>query len=227
MINRRWGIVVLSPDGVDMANEIVCVCVEDSKIVAEMRIHRPDAHIFEEDRLHAMDCLWNIENPEDINTACIRMNRFIQGCCYNYILVPAHQQSELSAILHLMKETRDKLHDRDTQSIRLDRLICIEDAVAMLRKLKNLPMVNNEIDLRWEQLTGEWNMMTTVEYSHAVAEYFLSSLEPETAFFEEVEQMEEQLEETEERVEMEMGGCLDAVTPENTCYAECPKQANL
>ena len=102
-----------------------------------MRIHRSQANIQPGEKLHSLDYLWNIGKAEDINTACIRMNRFLQCCCYNYILVPAHQQHEVSAILHQMKQTRDDLHNRDTQSIRLDRLICIEDAVHMLRLARN------------------------------------------------------------------------------------------
>lgn len=58
------------------------------------------------------------------------------------------------------------------------------------RKLRNLPLVNNEVDQKWEQLTGEWEQMSPLKHARAVANYFLGSLEPETAYFDEEEERE-------------------------------------
>ncbi|CAJ0579371.1 unnamed protein product, partial [Mesorhabditis spiculigera] len=75
---------------------------------------------------------WEPTAINDINTTCATIAKFSASCWKEMLLVPACQLQLFTDFFHWMKETRDNLYRRDTQSIRLDRLMCIEDVVQVI-----------------------------------------------------------------------------------------------
>uniref|UniRef100_A0A0R3RVG0 Mab-21 domain-containing protein n=1 Tax=Elaeophora elaphi TaxID=1147741 RepID=A0A0R3RVG0_9BILA len=103
-------------------------------------------------------------NHINIHHACLRIANEMRGCWANLILVPASQYQHLAASLVWIKQKRDTALKRDTVSIRAERLICMEDMIAVIGRL-----VETDVDdsSRWEQ-----NISSNLSYAcdlHAAA----------------------------------------------------------
>uniref|UniRef100_A0A915Q2G4 Uncharacterized protein n=1 Tax=Setaria digitata TaxID=48799 RepID=A0A915Q2G4_9BILA len=87
-------------------------------------------------------------NHLNVHHACLRIASEMKGCWSNLILVPASQYQSLAASLAWIKQKRDIALKRDTASIRTERLICMEDMIAVIGRIFETDVDDSS---RWEQ----------------------------------------------------------------------------
>ncbi|KHN77703.1 hypothetical protein Tcan_04368 [Toxocara canis] len=97
---------------------------------------------------HGFSSLYQTNNHLDVNRACLRAANLLRGCWSNLILVPASQYQDVAASLVWIKNKRDTAFKRDTVSIRVERLICLEDMLAVVGHLLE---ANVDDSPQWEQ----------------------------------------------------------------------------
>ncbi|VDN04621.1 unnamed protein product [Thelazia callipaeda] len=90
------------------------------------------------------------EKPNHVNLhhACLRIASKMKGCLSNLILVPASQYQNMAASLTWIKQKRDMALKRDTTSIRKERLMCMEDMIAVIGRIFEIDVDDSS---RWEQ----------------------------------------------------------------------------
>uniref|UniRef100_A0A2K6VNE6 HMG box domain-containing protein n=1 Tax=Onchocerca volvulus TaxID=6282 RepID=A0A2K6VNE6_ONCVO len=87
-------------------------------------------------------------NHLNVHHAYFRIASEMKGCWSNLILVPASQYQSLAASLAWIKRKRDNALKRDTASIRTERLICMEDMIAVIGRIFETDVDDSS---RWEQ----------------------------------------------------------------------------
>ncbi|KAL3984542.1 hypothetical protein ACH3XW_34945 [Acanthocheilonema viteae] len=96
-------------------------------------------------------------NHLNVHHACLRIANEMKECWANLILVPASQYQTLAASLAWIKQKRDIALKRDTTSIRTERLICVEDMIAVIGRIVETDVEENS---RWEQ-----NILSNFRYA--------------------------------------------------------------
>uniref|UniRef100_A0A0M3JFY7 Transposable element n=1 Tax=Anisakis simplex TaxID=6269 RepID=A0A0M3JFY7_ANISI len=97
---------------------------------------------------HGFSSLCQTANHLDVNRACLRIANQLRACWSNLILVPASQYQDVAASLVWIKNKRDNAFKRDTASIRVERLICLEDMLAVIGSLLEVTVDDTPL---WEQ----------------------------------------------------------------------------
>ncbi|PAV75396.1 hypothetical protein WR25_14866 [Diploscapter pachys] len=105
----------------------------------------------------------------------VHMSKFLQNSWDNLILVPADQFKQITTALHWIKQRRDTYNRRDTASIRLDRLICLEDVISVFREVNDKVLFDLEDDEEWDRLQ-HLRVSDTVIYGRATCHYFTAAL---------------------------------------------------
>uniref|UniRef100_A0A915B5G3 HMG box domain-containing protein n=1 Tax=Parascaris univalens TaxID=6257 RepID=A0A915B5G3_PARUN len=97
---------------------------------------------------HGFSSIAQTSNHLDVNRACLRIANQLRGCWSNLILVPASQYQDVAASLLWIKKKRDIAWKRDTASIRVERLICLEDMLAVIAHMLEAKVDDSP---QWEQ----------------------------------------------------------------------------
>ncbi|CAJ0955541.1 unnamed protein product, partial [Mesorhabditis belari] len=153
---KRWCVLVASEETDGFApEEIWCQAFENDVMVARMAFlvkkeksagsgssegtftEAPVSNATESEKLkksiETQMVYWLPENISDLNAVCLAIYKFCANCWNNMILVPASQLTHFIDFFHWLKDSRDLHYKRDTQSIRLDRFMCIEDVIQVFR----------------------------------------------------------------------------------------------
>ncbi|VDL73374.1 unnamed protein product [Nippostrongylus brasiliensis] len=133
----RWALIVLSKDSAGVVpNEICSIVMENAKVVGEMRlIRRGFQPKLSRNAQNIRNITWDPSLPSDVNMAAIQLVKFIQGTWNGLVMIPEHQMSRLGIAMHWMKQTRDAYCRRDTSTMRLDRIMCLEDIITVFRQV--------------------------------------------------------------------------------------------
>ncbi|CAG9534293.1 unnamed protein product [Cercopithifilaria johnstoni] len=167
LAKKRFGLLTVRPYCIFKSNstgdELICppaeICtyvmslnegIVDSKRIL-IRHDYPTNHQFHQfSRISENGFCELLQTPNYLNVhhACLRIANEMRGCWANLILVPASQYQSLAASLVWIKRKRDIALKRDTTSIRTERLICMEDMIAVIGRI-----VETDVDdsSRWEQ----------------------------------------------------------------------------
>nr|CDJ82886.1 Protein ZK1128.3 [Haemonchus contortus] len=148
----RWALIVLSKDSAGVIpNEICAVVMENAKVVGEMRlIRRGFQPKPSRNAQNVRNITWDPSLPSEI---------------------PEHQMSRLGIAMHWMKQTRDAYCRRDTSTMRLDRIMCLEDIITVFRQVNEKSTIDVEEDEQYEQLR-DLELSDTILFARAAAEYF-------------------------------------------------------
>ncbi|WKY03123.1 hypothetical protein Q1695_016435 [Nippostrongylus brasiliensis] len=169
----RWALIVLSKDSAGVVpNEICSIVMENAKVVGEMRlIRRGFQPKLSRNAQNIRNITWDPSLPSDVNMAAIQLVKFIQGTWNGLVMIPEHQMSRLGIAMHWMKQTRDAYCRRDTSTMRLDRIMCLEDIITVFRQVNGSCTIDAEEDEQYEQLR-DLELSDTILFARAAAEYF-------------------------------------------------------
>ncbi|CAJ0597415.1 unnamed protein product [Cylicocyclus nassatus] len=169
----RWALIVLSKDSVGVIpNEICAVMMEKAAIVGELRlIRRGFQPKPSRNSQNVRNIVWDPSLSSDVNMAAVQLVKFVQGTWNGLVMVPEHQMSRLGIAMHWMKQSRDVYCRRDTSTMRLDRIMCLEDVITVFREVNEKSPIDAEEDEQYEQLR-DLELSDTVLFVRAAAEYF-------------------------------------------------------
>ncbi|KHJ94183.1 hypothetical protein OESDEN_05895 [Oesophagostomum dentatum] len=143
----RWALIVLSKDSVGVIpNEICAIVMEQG----------------------AISIVWDPSLSSDVNMAAVQLVKFVQGSWNGLVMVPEHQMSRLGIAMHWMKQNRDVYCRRDTSTMRLDRIMCLEDVITVFREVNEKSPVDAEEDEQYEQLR-DLELNDTILFGRAAA----------------------------------------------------------
>ncbi|KAL6725513.1 hypothetical protein Aduo_007561 [Ancylostoma duodenale] len=169
----RWALIVLSKDSVGVIpNEICAVVMEKATIVGELRlIRRGFQPKPSRNAQNVRNVVWDPSLSSDVNMAAVQLVKFVQGTWNGLVMVPEHQMSRLGIAMHWMKQNRDVYCRRDTSTMRLDRIMCLEDVITVFREVNEKSPIDAEEDEQYEQLR-DLELSDTILFVRAAAEYF-------------------------------------------------------
>uniref|UniRef100_A0A158PB00 NR LBD domain-containing protein n=1 Tax=Angiostrongylus cantonensis TaxID=6313 RepID=A0A158PB00_ANGCA len=101
----------------------------------------------------------------------LELVKFVQDTWNGLVMIPEHQMSRLGIAMHWMKQSRDVYCKRDTSTMRLDRIMCLEDIITVFRQINERSTVDIEEDEQYEQLR-DLELSDTILFARAAAEYF-------------------------------------------------------
>ncbi|KJH48328.1 hypothetical protein DICVIV_05569 [Dictyocaulus viviparus] len=157
----RWVLLVLSKDSAGVIpNEICAVVMENAKTVETSR-----------NAQNVRNITWDPSVPSEVNMAAVQLVKFIQGTWNGLVMIPEHQMSRLGIAMHWMKQNRDAYCRRDTSTMRLDRIMCLEDIITVFRQVNERSTIDAEEDEQYEQLR-DLELSDTILFARAAAEYF-------------------------------------------------------
>ncbi|VDK86448.1 unnamed protein product [Litomosoides sigmodontis] len=167
LVKKRFGLLTVRPlrifelssagDGLICPPVEICTFVMslNEGIVGSQRIliHHDyltnnQFHQFPQTSENGFSQLSEMSSHSNVHHACHRIANEMRGCWANLILVPASQYQTLAASLAWIKQKRDTVLERDTASIRGERLICMEDMITVIARI-----VETDVDgsSSWEQ----------------------------------------------------------------------------
>ncbi|OZC06365.1 hypothetical protein X798_06647, partial [Onchocerca flexuosa] len=154
LAEKKFGMLTVRPycifESNNNGNELICppaeICIyvmnlNDGVVDNERILIRhdyPSNHQFYEfSRIseNGFSELSQTPNHLNVHHAYFRIASEMKGCWSNLILVPASQYQSLAASLAWIKRKRDIALKRDTASIRTERLICMEDMIAVIGRI--------------------------------------------------------------------------------------------
>lgn len=169
----RWALLVLSKDSAGVIpNEICAIVMENAKVVGELRlIRRGFQPKPSRNAQNVRNITWDPSLPSEVNMAAVQLVKFVAGTWNGLVMIPEHQMSRLGIAMHWMKQSRDAYCRRDTSTMRLDRIMCLEDIITVFRQVNERCTIDVEEDEQYEQLR-DLELSDTILFARAAAEYF-------------------------------------------------------